>query len=231
MNDRYSIGASADKLEKRFKIDVPQAYQPRYNAAPTQLLPVITNENPQGFSFFYWGVAPKWAKNKSLSPKLYSAQVENILEKASHRNALKQRRCLVPVDGFYDWKSIGKKSKVPYRIVLNNHEPFTVAGIWEEYEEDGEMVHTFSIITTRANLLVNEISDRMPAILTPESEKLWLDAFIDTDSLLGLLKPYDSELMHSYTVSSKISILGNDRPELINPAPAADQFGNYTLFN
>lgn len=231
MSDRYSISANAENLAKKFKVDVPEAYSPRYNAAPTQLLPVITNENPHGFSFFYWGLTPKWAKNKAISPKLFSASAENIMEKASHKNALRHRRCLIPADGFYGWKNISKKSRVPYRVVLSSHEPFAMAGIWEEYEEDGEMIHTFSLITTSANNVVDEITHRMPVILSPENEKLWLSNHSDLDYLVNLLQPFDGNLMNCYTVSSKINTVGHDKPELIQPAPAADQFGNYTLFN
>lgn len=231
MSGRYSISASKEELAKRFKVEVPDGYVPRYNAAPTQLMPVLTSESPQGFSFFYWGVAPKWAKNKAITPKLYTSAAQNFLEKAPHKNALKQRRCLVPADGFYEWKNVGKKSRIPYRIVLSNHEPFAMAGIWEEYEEDGEMVHTFSLITTTANHLVNEITSQMPVILPQKDEKLWLSNHTDTGYLLSLLKPYDSEQMNSYTVSSRINLIDNDKPDLIAPAPAADQFGNYTLFN
>lgn len=229
---RYSISASAAELTDRFDIDVPEAYKSRYNAAPTQILPVITNDNPEGISFFYWGVVPKWAKNKSLSPKLYNTKADTLLEKASSSKALQKRRCLIPADGFFDWKNVSKKGVIPYRFVVQSPKLFAFAGLWEEYEDDEEgMVYTFSIITTMANTLISEMNLNMPAIVAKEDEKKWLDNALSAEEWVSLLKPYPAELMNSFTVSSQLNNLEYDRPELLKPAPAADQFGNYTLFN
>ena len=110
MCGRYTIIAKAEEIEKRFNVEVPEVYAPRYNAAPSQILPVITNQNPEGLSFFHWGLIPRWAKDKSISSKLINARAETITEKASFKNAMKHRRCLVLADGFYEWKPTGKKS-------------------------------------------------------------------------------------------------------------------------
>jgi putative SOS response-associated peptidase YedK len=230
MCGRYSITAKAEKLAQRFNVEVGENYLPRFNAAPTQLLPIITGENPEGFSLFYWGLVPQWSNNKSISPKFFNARAETLLEKTGHRNALMSRRCLVPADGFYEWKNVSKKSKIPYWITLSEKEPFAFAGLWEEYEnEENEMVHTFSIITTHATSAMREINERMPAILTPEAEKVWLDSESSIDELMEVLQSkVDVEF---YTVSSQVNSVQIDRPELIKPAPAIDQFGNYTLFN
>ena len=109
MCGRYTIIAKAEEIEKRFNVHVPESYQPRYNAAPTQILPVITNSSPDGLSFFHWGLIPKWAKDKSISSKLINARAETLTEKVSFKNALQQRRCLVLADGFYEWKRSSKK--------------------------------------------------------------------------------------------------------------------------
>ena len=106
---RYTLTSSAEKLHERFKVDITGVYKPTYNAAPTHLLPVITNENPKGFSFFYWGATPKMANNKTISVKLYNARSDELTGKASYRIALESRRCLVPANGYYDWKRISKK--------------------------------------------------------------------------------------------------------------------------
>ena len=232
MCGRYSISASDSELASRFKIDVPEAYRSRYNASPTQILPVITNDNPQGVSFFYWGVVPKWAKNKSVSTKLYNTKASTLLEKVSSSKALGQRRCLVPADGFFDWKNVSKKRKVPYRFVVKEPHLFAFAGLWEEYEDDDEgMVYTFSIITTDANLLTGEMNTGMPAILSQEDEQKWLNNDLSPEEWVNLLRPYPNELMSSFTVSTLLNNPENDRPEILKPAPAADQFGNYTLFS
>lgn len=229
---RYSISPTAAELAERFDIDVPEAYRSRYNAAPTQILPVITDDNPEGLSFFYWGVVPKFAKNKSLSHKLYNTKAETFIQKATASKALRQRRCLVPADGFYDWKNVSKKGVVPYRFVLEGQKTFAFAGVWEEYEDDEEgMVYTFSIITTEANAITREMSPNMPAIIAREDEKKWLNNDLNVDECTKLLKPFPAQMMNSFTVSSLLNNLENDKPELLRPAPAADQFGNYTLFS
>ena len=232
MLERYSIGQPSDAIHQRFQVVVPERYQARYNAAPTQLLPVITNQHPEGFSFFYWGQVPEWSNNRAISTKLINAEVEQLMEKATLKRALNQRRCLVPADGFFAWKTISKKSKVPYRFILNDKVPFAMAGLWEEYEDDqDELVHTFRIITTPSNSVVMATNDRMPAILDPKNEKVWLDDQADEETLISLLKPFSAEDMGSYTISSQINSLKIDRPEILSPAPANDQYGNYTLFN
>lgn len=232
MPERYSLCASRDALESRLQVEITDSYQPRFNAAPGQLLPVITNDSPKGFSFFYWGIDPRWSRNKNISRKLINADREVLLEKPSYRKALISRRCLVPADGFYGWKSISKKSKVPYRIILNQEEVFCMAGLWEEYEnEAGEEVHTFSIITTTANSLVDAISDRMPAILSPTAEKTWLQTDISSEDLLDLLQPYPADNMGQYTVSPMINSTKTDMATMVQPVPPVDQYGNYTLFN
>lgn len=232
MCGRYTIIAKVEEIEKRFNVEVPKSYVPRYNAAPTQILPVITNENPEGLSFFNWGLIPKWAKDKTISSKLINARSETISEKVSFKNALKQRRCLVIADGFYEWKRLSKKSKIPYRIILNTQDLFAFAGLWEEYEdEDQNPVHTFTIVTTTANLAISKIHERMPVILEPNSEKIWLSSSTSVEESLNLLKPYDETKMENYSISPMVNSVGNDNPQLIIPAPPADQFGNLTLFD
>jgi len=232
MPDRYSIGSSAEKLEEHFGVEVPPRYIQRYNAAPSQILPVITLENPDGFSFFYWGLHPSWSKNRSISKKLINSESEQLLEKASLRKALKIRRCLVPADGFYVWKQVGKKTKVPYRIFMKNKEPFAMAGLWDEFEdEQDKVIHTFSIITVESNSMVREAGDRMPAILTKESEKIWLQTHVDTEELRSCLISFSANPLTMHPVSSRINSLENDSSDLLLPTQPSDQFGNYTLFS
>ncbi|MDQ3393586.1 MAG: SOS response-associated peptidase [Bacteroidota bacterium] len=230
MCGRYSLTAKAETLAQRFNIEVGENYHARYNAAPSQILPIITSENPEGFSLFFWGVVPEWSKNKAISPKFYNVRAEMIKEKTSLRNALQSRRCIIPADGFFEWKSISKKSKVPYRVTLQNKEIFAFAGLWEEYEnESSEMVHTFTIITAAATAAMSELSDRMPVILSPEAEKVWLNESSGIEDLINVLHP--AENIDFHTVSALVNSEQNDRPEVIRPAPAIDQFGNYTLFS
>ncbi len=233
MLDRYSISASMEVLAERFpEVEVTDHYTPRFNAAPSQLLPVITSENTNGFSFFYWGIAPKWSRNKTISSKLINTAKDDLNKKLTYRKALASHRCLVPADGFYCWKSIGKKSRIPYRIFLNQEIPFYMAGLWEEYQDESdEIVHTFSIVTTPANDLLATVCKVMPAILPDHNVSAWLDQNSSTDDLLEMLQPYPSEQMGMYTVSPLINSVQLDLPSMIRPAPPVDQFGNFTLFN
>ena len=233
MLERYSLTSTPEILHKHFpKVELTDGYTPRFNAAPSQLLPVVTNESPKGFSFFYWGTAPKWSNNRTISQKLINAAKEELIVKRTYKKALARHRCLVPADGFYCWKNIGKKSRIPYRIILSQAIPFYMAGLWEEYQDESdELIHTFSIVTIPSNDLVSPVSSRMPAILTPQSGSLWLEQNTSTDDLMDMLQPFPSEQMGMYTVSPMIDSKKLDLPSMVEPAPAVDQFGNFTLFN
>lgn len=232
MIDRYSISCPADILSERFSVDVPDFYKPKYNAAPTQLLPVITNSSPKGVSLFYWGTSPEWSKNKMLSEKIVNVRAENLEEKPALKKAVRKTRCIIPADGFYGWKKIGKKTAIPYRFVLNSRDPFSMAGLWEEFEDtDGNEIQTFTIITQTANELVITIQERMPVILTKQTEKIWLDNTSDEASLTGLLTQYPAAAMNFYPVAPGISDSNVDLPSMIIPTPPADQHGNLTLFD
>ncbi|HWA35330.1 MAG TPA: SOS response-associated peptidase family protein, partial [Cyclobacteriaceae bacterium] len=117
MIDRYSITTSAESIGERFSVDVPDFYKPKYNAAPTQLLPVITSSSPGGVSLFYWGTSPEWSKNKLLGEKIINTRAENFADRPSLKKALRKNRCIIPADGFYGWKKVGKKTAIPYRFV------------------------------------------------------------------------------------------------------------------
>lgn len=234
MLERFSITAPAEVLEKRFEKEVPKGYEALYNIAPTELAPVITNDSPKGFSFFYWGERPETGRNRRLTPKLYLSASETLQTKASSRTALQSRRCLIPADGFFDWKVIGKKTRIPYRIHFQDNLSFAMAGIWEEYldEDSGEMVHTFRIITTPANKPVSMVTDIMPAILTRDKEEEWLKNGLEADDYMAMLQPYPKEEeMDYYTCTARFSQKGVNGPEVLRPAPSADQHGNLTLFS
>lgn len=232
MLDRYSIAATSQKLAERFSVDVPEGYTPRYNAAPSQLLPVITTDNPEGISFFYWGIAPEWAKNKSISERIINLRVEQLSERPITLKNLKKRRCLIPADGFYGWKKVGKKTSIPYRFVLKSKALFSFAGMWEEYDDEtGNFFHTFTIITLPANNMVGTTSETMPAILDKNSEKIWLNKNSSETDLLKIVVPTLDRDMDSFTISPRIYLPTIDVPSLILPTPASDQFGNLTLFD
>ena len=230
MVNRYSLAAEAKTVSERFSVDTTEAYAPIYNAAPTRLLPVITQESQQGVSFFYWGAPPAWANEKPLAERIINTQAELIAEKTVLKKKLREHRCLVPADGFYGWKRIGKKTSVPYRFTLPDQSPFAIAGLWEEYDDQhGEPHHTFSIVTTASSEWVSPFTDRMPAILDPAQEKGWLISGNES-VVMNMLAMYPGRLDH-YSVSSLVNNVDRNDRTTILPAPAADQFGNLTLFD
>lgn len=233
MIDRYSIAASAQALAHRFSVDVPSHYKPYYNAGPAELLPVITQLSPEGVSFFFWGLVPEWAKAKTPAEKLINTKAEYILEKPALQKKLLAYRCIVPADGFYAWKKLGKKTSVPYRFFLKDQQLTSFAGLWEEYEDEhGDMHHTFSIITTRSTPIVVKVAERMPLMLTLDGERQWLNKETPIESLIQVMAaPYPADQMDSYTVSPKINAVGINDPSLLLPTAPADQFGNLTLFD
>lgn len=231
MIERYSITASAEKISERFSADVPGFYQPRFNAAPTQLLPILTSADPKGLSLFYWGRPPLWARNKSLSERIINLHAELLLERPVLKKTLMKFRCIIPADGFYAWKKLGKKTAIPYRFVIDQ-ELFSFAGLWEEFEdESGSVVHTFNMITTAANETVGRITERMPVMLDKSGEQVWLNQAATETNLIRCLTPYDAEKVSLYPVSPRINETKLDVPSLIIPTPPADQHGNLTLFD
>ncbi|MDH4057359.1 MAG: SOS response-associated peptidase [Cyclobacteriaceae bacterium] len=231
MIERYSLTASSQKIAERFSAEVPGYYTPRYNAATTQLLPVITSADPNGLSLFYWGRPPLWAKNKSLSERIINLRSESLVERPVLKKALLKFRCIIPADGFYAWKKLGKKTSIPYRFITDQ-DLFSFAGLWEEFEDEtGSMVHTFTLITTGANETVAKVTERMPVILGKEEEQVWLNPTSTETNLIAQLHSYPPKKLNLYTVSPRILETKLDVPSLIIPAPPADQHGNLTLFD
>lgn len=231
MIERFSIGVSAKQLAARYRVEEPQSFQSRYNLAPSQLVPLIT-QGLRGFSFFYWGQPPGWTKNKALAEKIINVRVEQIAERPTLKKNLKTGRCIVPADGFYSWKKVGKKSLIPWRFVLKDKSIFSMAGLWEEYDDEaGNNYHTFTILTVPSNEFVLPVNERMPAILLSEHEELWLSNNAEESALLNLCVPLASSMFDGFAVSPQLNTISFDRPSLLLPVPPTDQFGNLTLFD
>lgn len=163
---------------------------------------------------------------------MINVRAESLNDKPALKKALKKNRCLIPADGFYGWKKVGKKTSIPYRFVMTNKDLFTFAGLWEEFEDtDGHEIQTFMIFTQEANPLVAQVQERMPVILSKENEKLWLDSNADEESLLKILSNPSTAVMTHYPVSPGISDIKIDLASLIIPTAPADQHGNLTLFD
>jgi len=204
---------------------------PNFNVAPTHMVPVITNAEPDHLHIFRWGLIPFWAKDKSIGAKMINARVETLMEKAAFKNLLASKRCIVPMDGFYEWKTTGK-IKTPFRIVTTDQDIFAVAGLWDIWQmpETGEIIHSFTVITSPPNSLMEKIHDRMPAILLAENEKDWLDVEIKPEEALQMIIPYPAEKMNAYEVSSKVNNVRTNEPDLILPVKPTPEAIQTSLF-
>lgn len=221
MCGRYSITASPGLLAERFEASVsPEVLAqsaPRYNAGPSQSLPVVLNEGERQISLLRWGLVPRWSKDASSGYKMINARSETVEEKPSFREAIKKRRCLVLADGFFEWKKT-PEGKIPMRITLKSGDPFAFAGLWETWKDpEGALLRTFTILTTKPNELVSSIHDRMPVMLLPEQEKLWMDNAAGPETWRSVLLPYPQDLMRAYRVSTRVNSPGNNDPSIIAP--------------
>ena len=219
MCGRYNLFAGAEDVMSRFRIrgDLDTQWQERYNIAPGQLIPAVRmDEGERRMSALKWGLIPSWAKDPKIGYKMINARAETADEKPSFKPLLKQRRCLIPANGFYEWKKEGGK-KQPYHIHLGGQRLFAFAGLWTEWEREGESICSCTIITTEANELMKDIHDRMPVILAEEGENVWLDGdFTDLSQLKKWLVPYDSTQMEARPVSSMVNSVRNEGKELLN---------------
>jgi putative SOS response-associated peptidase YedK len=192
---------------------------PRYNIAPTQEVPIIVNEEGNKVVMMTFGLIPSWSKEKKTRYSLINARSETVAKKPMFRRLLRKYRCLVPTTGFYEWKKIGSR-KVPYFIRLKDEKYFALAGLWDHWKgPEKEEIRSFTIITTKANDVLNEIHPRMPVILRKDDEGLWLsDKVLTGKDLERLFRSFPSELMVSYPVSSSVNSVSNDAEELVAPA-------------
>ena len=210
-----------DRFDARFYSEDIERYKPipNYNIAPTQYLPVITNTDLSHFKVFRWGLIPYWAKDAKIAYKLINARAETLLTKNAFKGSLESRRCIIPLDGFYEWQKKGSLKK-PFRITRADKDIFSVAGLWDTWTtKENQIIETFTIITVKANQLVKNLHNRMPAILFEDEEKLWIEQGVKTSDALKLLKPYPPELMYAYPVSTKVNNVRNNSPELITEVP------------
>jgi putative SOS response-associated peptidase YedK len=221
MCGRFTSKAKPEQVEKEFKVGKlnPKLFEPRYNIAPTQLIPaVLETDGTRIVNALRWGLIPSWAKDDSIGGKMINARAETLSEKPSFKNAFKSRRCIIPASGFYEWAKKGETAKQPFYFYLKDKDVFGFAGLWEEWtdKETGELVETCTIITTEANEVLEPVHDRMPVILKAENYDQWLDEKDkDTERLQKLLVPFPASEMASHAVSKAVNSPSYDSPDLI----------------
>lgn len=220
MCGRYVINADPNQLQQAFALTNMPQFAPRFNVAPTQMLPIITNDNPHEALLLRWGLIPSWAKDESMGSKMINARSETVEEKPAFRTAFKRRRCIVPMTGFYEWRTLDDGSKQPLYIYRNDSPFMAMAGLWEIWKqpESGEEVRSFTILTTNANEFMQQFHDRMPVILKPQNYERWLlTGEKDAPSLRDLFEPFDSSGLAAHEVSKAVNRVNVDMPNLILP--------------
>jgi putative SOS response-associated peptidase YedK len=227
MCGRYRLSKRKQMVEEYFDTTSNEAdWNPRYNIAPTQPVPVI-RQNPKEprreLSLLRWGLIPSWAKGASGAP-LINARSETAATTPAFRDALKLRRCLIPADGFYEWQRSGK-AKQPYCFEVNAGELFAFAGLWDRWKNpNGQWLKSCSILTTTPNAVTSAVHDRMPVILGRSDYDLWLDPGMkDAITVSELLKPYDALQMQCFPISLRINHVANDDEECSTPVDLAAQ--------
>jgi putative SOS response-associated peptidase YedK len=226
MCGRYSLFTPADDLEDRFDATFEFEFEPRYNAAPGQSLPVITDTDSDSIRRLEWGLVPRWANDKS--ERHINARSETVSDKPAFADAYEQRRCLVLADGFYEWVET-TDGKQPYRVAFEDDRPFAMAGLWERWrpetrqtglgdfsgeatgQSNPEPIETFTVLTTEPNEVVERLHHRMAVILAPNEEKPWL-----TGGEVSF-EPVSSDPLRSDPISTAINSPANDSPELVRP--------------
>ena len=226
MCGRFTLHTPANKLVELFGLAEEPILAPRYNIAPTQPVAVVRFQDPttpREWVLMYWGLVPSWSKDPSIGSRLINARSETAHEKPSFRAAFRRRRCLLPADGFYEWKRTDT-GKQPYYISMRDGSPFALAGLWEYWEGgDGSSLESCTILTTTPNECVEPLHDRMPVIVAPEDYDEWLgngddSTQRDVDVIRHLLRAYSSDAMTSQAVSKYVNSSANEGARCIQLA-------------
>jgi putative SOS response-associated peptidase YedK len=222
MCGRYRLSRRKEFLAEHFDTNFDDLdWEPRYNIAPTQAVAVIRRRGPsqtRQATMMRWGLIPSWASDPTIAARTINARAETAASKPSFREPLRNQRCLVPADGFYEWRRSAKE-KQPFCFEVEAGAVFAFAGLWDSWRSpDGDALETCTILTTTPNDLLADVHDRMPVILPAELYDRWLDPGMHgLEGVLGLLKPYDPALMRRYPVSQRVNLVTNEGPECSAP--------------
>jgi putative SOS response-associated peptidase YedK len=219
---RYAITSAPEAIRALFGYGERPNFPPRYNVAPTQPIPIVRlAEGKRQFALVRWGLLPSWVKDPKAFSLIVNARGESVAAKPAFRAAMKRRRCLIPADGFYEWKATGGR-KQPYFVRLKSGAPMAFAGLWECWTgPNGEELETAAIVTTEANRTLSAIHERMPVIVPPEAFDLWLNcAEVDAETAAALIAPAPEDLLEAYPVSADVNRVANDNAKLLEPVAA-----------
>lgn len=235
MCGRFVSATPPDQIAAYFGAEAPEALlEPSYNVAPTNdVYAVLADGTTRHVDAFHWGLVPLWAKDPKIGSKMINARAETLAEKSAYKAAFKRRRCLIPADGFYEWKkdpdAPPKAKKQPFFIHHPGGEPYAFAGLWEVWRgpnRDQEPLRSCTIITTSPNEAMAQIHDRMPVILPTSAWATWLDCDVDDLDLLGrLLVPSPPQIIAMHPISTEVNSVRNNGPQLIEEAPPVEPSG------
>ena len=225
MCGRFTLTSNLDELQGRFGFLTEYTdHEPRYNIAPTQQVLTVTNDGQKRGEMMRWGLVPLWAKDLKIGARMINAVGETVSTKPAFRAAFKKRRCLVLANGFFEWQKDGKR-KIPTYIYQRNGEAMAFAGLWETWKSpDGPVIQSCTIITTEANSFIQPVHNRMPVVLSEETQALWLDPLTEDPKILEpLLIPAPVELLTSHRVSEAVNSVKNQGPECIEELKEAPE--------
>ncbi|MCE7735124.1 MAG: SOS response-associated peptidase [Candidatus Heimdallarchaeota archaeon] len=224
MCGRFSYFIGSDVLKEYFGISkLSHNIEPRYNIAPNDEVYVVVSENQNQLKLMKWGLLPHWSPEKTSSKKMINARSETIWQKGAFKHSIAKKRCVIPASGFYEWKE-DKGKKIPYFFYLEDQDVMPLGGIYDTWYSDfGYTITSFSIITTEANSVVENIHNRMPLILNQKNIEKWLDPTINEKMTNALMKPYEGHLSQ-YTVSSYVNSPKNKSEECISKYEYKDEF-------
>jgi putative SOS response-associated peptidase YedK len=219
MCGRYAVISAPEAIRALLGYAERPNFPPRYNIAPTQPIAIVrVIDGKRQFALVRWGFIPSWVKDPKTVSLMFNARGETAAEKPAYRNAVKRRRCLVPADGFYEWKRDGERKR-PHWIRRRDGRLLAFAGLWEAWTgPNGEELETAAIVTTAANRTLRPLHDRMPVVVPQEAFGLWLDPNADPRAAAALLAPAPDDLLEAVEVSSAVNRVANDSPALLTPA-------------
>lgn len=236
MCGRYTLALPLSRIVDAFRVSqvTMEEWPPRYNIAPTQAAPAVVRdgEGERRLGLLRWGLVPGWADDPSIGNRMINARAETAASKPAFRNAFRRRRCLVPADGFYEWRKpdSGKGAKTPFHIRRADGEPLAFAGLWERWrprtgegEGGGEPLHTFTLLTTAASEWMKPLHHRMPVILEPEEWADWLDEEAEPEALESLVQAPRHPPLEAVEVSTRVNSPGNDDEGCVEPVPDGER--------
>jgi putative SOS response-associated peptidase YedK len=221
MCGRFTLHTPESRLREVFNLETsrPLGLKPRYNIAPSQQVPIIRDtESAREMKMARWGLIPHWSKEPKTKYSTINARIETVAEKPTYRTSFKHRRCLIPADGFYEWKPINGR-KIPHHIRMRDGGVFAMAGLWDHWQGEGEDLESCTIIVMPANAVITPLHERMPAIIAPAQYDLWLDPRVaDKTEIMGYLHSAPSSELVTYPISPWVNSPQHDDDRCIQPS-------------